>query len=164
MVESPAMNQASFTDAEFEQAKQEAESMYAKIGEVQCPYLGAKVAFNAKGLDHLKMKRWNHARSRSDQYVRLKLLHLAPEIIKKSHTLQGLDEGKKFERIKVHSRWEEKMIFVQYFEFIAVIKNRRMRIIVKKVDDGPYYFWSIVPYWKQGEFRRKMFEGDPETD
>lgn len=158
------MTEVVFTEAEFEQAKQAAEEMYAKIGEVPCPYLGAKVAFNAKGLDHIKMKRWNHARSRADQYVRLKLLHLAPEIIKKSHTLQGLDEGNKFERVKIHSRWENRMIFVQYFEFIAVIKNRRMRIVVKKVADGPHYFWSIVPNWKQGEFRKQIFEGNPETD
>ncbi len=38
----------------FEQAKQEAEAVYKSIGAVVCPYLKKKVAFNAKGLEHIK--------------------------------------------------------------------------------------------------------------
>lgn len=153
-----------FTEEEFVKAKSTAEATYEKIGEVRCPFLETTVSFNAKGLDHLKLKRWNHAREQKDQWVRLKLLHLAPEVIKKSHTLQGLDEVNKLERIKINSRWEMKSINVTYYEFISVLQGCRVRIVVKKVGDGPAYFWSIVPFWKQGADKKKLFDGDPEVD
>lgn len=153
-----------FTEEEFDRAKSIAEAIYEKIGSVRCPFLETTVSFNAKGLDHIKLKRWNHAREQKDQWVRLKLLHLAPEVIKKSHTLQGHDEVSKLERVKINSRWEMKMVSVTYYEFISVLQGCRIRIIVKKVADGPAYFWSIVPYWRQGAYRKKLFEGDPEVD
>ena len=158
------MSEINFTDAQFEEVKIAAESKYKQIGDVQCPFLQGVVSFDAKGLDHIKFKRWNHARVKKDQWVRLKLLHLAPEVIKSSHTLQGIDEGNKFERIKVNSRWEQKTLHVVYYEFISIVKGCRIRIVVKKVDSGQAYFWSIVPYWKQGVYKKKMFEGNPEID
>lgn len=158
------MAKVEFTNKEFAELKFKVEEEYKRLGKVQCPYLECEVVFNAKGIEHLKMKRWNHARPKKDQYTRLKLLHLAPEILKKSHTLQGVDEGKKFERIKINSRWEEKLMDVSYYEFIGVIKNCRLRIIVKQVGSSKPFFWSIVPYWRQGAYRKKMFEGDPESD
>jgi len=154
----------SFTKKEFDAIKLKTEESYKNIGEVPCPFLNDIVVFNAKGLDHIKMKRWNHARNEKDQFVRLKLLHLAPALLKKSHTLQGLDQGNRMERIKVNSRWESKMVLVSYHEFIGVLSGCRLRIVVKKVDGSPYYFWSIIPYWKQGNYRKKMFEGNPEED
>jgi hypothetical protein len=42
---------------DFERVRQEAEDRYATIGSVPCPYFdGEKVAFNAKGIRHLKFK------------------------------------------------------------------------------------------------------------
>jgi hypothetical protein len=89
---------------------------------------------------------------------------LAPAVLRKSHTLQGLDAGNKMHRVKVNGKWVERMVHVSYHEFISIISGCRIRIVVKKVDNGPYYFWSIIPYWKQGDYRKKMFEGNPESD
>jgi len=96
--------------------------------------------------------------------MRLRLLHLAPEVIKKSHTVQGILSGNRFERIKVNSRWETKMMYVTFYEFISIVKKCRVRIIVKQIGSARPYFWSIVPYWKQGDYGKKMFEGNPEED
>ncbi len=152
-----------FTEEEFDAVKAQAEAEYAKFPEVTCPAIG-KVAFNTKGLDHLRMKRWNHARPKGDQFGRLKLLHLAPEVLKKSHTIQGLDEGNRMERIKIRGKWKTVMQWVAYYEFISVLKGCRIRVVVKKVGTDQAHFWSIIPYWKQGEYRKKMFEGNPEED
>lgn len=110
------------------------------------------------------MKRWNHARVQEDQFMRLKLLDLVPKVLKKSHTVQGMDKGNKFERVKVSSRWETKMTYVEYHEFIAVLKAYRIRVIVKKIDNGPYFFWSLIPSWKQGSIKRQLFIGNLEED
>lgn len=153
-----------FTDQQFTEVRISAEETFKSIGEVFCPVLGHRVSFNSLGLNHLKMKRWNHARDRADQYTRLKLLRLAPGVLKMSHTIQGKLESKRFERIKVNSRWEQKMVHVSYYEFIAITHGCRLRVVVKQIDSGPIYFWSLVPYWKQGKQGKRMFEGNPEED
>lgn len=159
------MSKLVFTNKEFVDLRISAEESYKKIVEVFCPALKSKVAFNAMGLDHIKMKRWNHARERKDQFIRLKYLHLVPEIVKTSRTIQGKKSGNKIERIKINSRWDQKMVLVTYYEFISIVNECRLRIVIKQIDNGPLYFWSIVPYWRQGDGGgKKMFEGNPEED
>ena len=53
----------------FEEMKQIAEAHYRSVGEIVCPYFNKSVGFNAKGLDHIKMKGWNKTRLVSDQYL-----------------------------------------------------------------------------------------------
>ena len=150
----------------IEQSKKIGETFYKQIGEVYCPYFKERKVFNTHGLEHLKFKRREKARSEQDQYMRFKLLHLAPEILLLSHTLQGILQTKKFERIRVHSRTEMQLKPVDYYEFIAVIKRNRIKVIVKQVDKGEIMFWSIIPFWGVNEETRTrlLHEGIPEED
>lgn len=132
----------------FKKIKDEAEIFYKKIGKVHCPYLKDDVYFNSKGLEHLKFKERNKARSSQDQYVRLRLIKLAPEIIRSSHTLQEFYETKRFEQQNINSRWENRMIAVTYYGFIAIINNARIKIIIKEVFGGNKFFWSLIPFWR----------------
>jgi len=142
------MGKFNFKDEkDFEKVKDEAEKFYNTIGDVYCPYFKEKIAFNAKGLRHLKFKSNRKARPRKDQYSRLKIIYLAPEILKQSHTLQGIGQIKKFEEQKTNSRWERIMKEVKYYEFIAVINNVRIKVVVKEVLGGEKYFWSVIPCW-----------------
>ena len=150
----------------FEKAKKEAEDCYKNIQEIYCPYFKEKIAFNAKGWEHIKFKgRWK-ARSRHDQYIRLRLISLASQIIHDSHTLQGLYETHGFEHEKRNKRWDKILRKITYYEFIAVIKRSRVRIIVKQVEDEPKYFWSIIPFWKMDSMtsKRVIHSGRPEID
>lgn len=153
----------------FEKIKIEAEEFYKKLGEINCPYLEGKVSFNAKGLDHIKFKNWNKTRSMLDQHMRFRLLKLAPEIIKKSNTLQEFYETNRLERQKINSRWEQRVIRVKYYGFVAVMKNTRIKIIVKEIEGSARFFWSIIPFWKNrkdefsNKIKRILHEGDLET-
>lgn len=153
----------------FNKAKEEAEEFYKNIGEVYCPYLKDKVSFNAKGLDHIKFKDWNKTRLALEQYMRLKLLKLAPDIIKSSHTLQEFYETNRMERQKINSQWGRRMIRVKYYGFVAVIKNTRVKIIIKEIEGSQNFFWSIIPFWKNrkdefsNKIKRILHEGDLET-
>lgn len=52
-----------------------------------------------------------------------------------------------------------------FYEFIAVLDKVRVRVIIKQVANGPKYFWSIIPFWKNGQNgRRKLHYGSPEED
>ncbi|MEK7622075.1 MAG: hypothetical protein AAB415_02755 [Patescibacteria group bacterium] len=159
-----------FTIEKFNEVKRQAEVFYKTIGEVHCPYFQDKVTFNAKGLEHLKFQSKNHARSQADQYTRLKLIHLAPEVVKLSRTIQGMSHGNNFEYIRSNARTEFVIKNVSYYEFIAILEdrqeNKRVRVVVKQIENGPKYFWSIIPFWKMDKEnrKRKMNSGNLETD
>ena len=154
------------SDEKFNKKKSEAENYYKNIREIYCPYFREKIVFNAKGWEHLKFKTYRHARTRNDQYIRFKLLHLVPEIIKNSHTVQGIWTTKKLEFMNINSRWENIMKNVTFWEFIAVIEEVRVRIIIKQIEEGVKYFWSIIPFWKidTGTKRRFLYSGKPDID
>lgn len=161
------MGKFNFKDEkDFEAVKAEAEGFYGSLIEVHCPYFRERIAFNAKGLRHLKFKSDQQARLRDDQYARLKLLRRAPEVLKKSATVQGIWRTKRFEVQKTNSRWERMMKEVIFYEFIAVLDSVRVKVIVKEVQGGERHFWSVIPYWGIDKInsRRVLHSGDPEHD
>lgn len=154
---------------QFKKIKQEAENFYKTIDGVLCPYLKSKVNFNAKGLDHIKMKSWNKTRLVSDQYLRFKFLKLVPEVLKAAGTLQEFYETKNFERIKDSGQWQYIMKPVNYYGFVAIINKVKIKIIIKKVEGGQPYFWSVIPFWKMQKdeisqkIKKVFHEGNLET-
>lgn len=160
------MGKFNFKEEDFEKAKIKAEEFYDTIKEVHCPYFAEKIAFNAKGIKHLKFKTDQQARPRNDQYVRLKLVYFAPEVLKLSKTVQGISEKKKLEHRNINSRWEYVMKLVRHYEFIAVLNGVRVKVIVKEVEGGEKHFWSVIPFWgiDKETSRRVLYSGDPESD
>ena len=149
----------------FTRAKDTVECLYKSLGEIHCPYFNDTVAFNAKGLEHLKFKSKNHARSRSDQYARFKILKYAPDILKASRTIQGISEQRVFELNRSNHRNEQVLVEAMYYEFVAVIDHTRVRVVVKQVGTAPKYFWSVIPFWKVSHNgKRKLHYGSPEFD
>lgn len=161
------MGRFNFKDEkDFEKVAVDAEVFYVAIGEVRCPYFGEKIAFNAAGFKHLKFKSDKVARPRPEQYARLKLLNLAPQVLSLSRTVQGIWETKHFERIRIHSRTDTILKPVSYYEFIAVLESVRVKVVIKQVDGGQKFFWSIIPYWKIDSVnsRRVLHSGNLEHD
>lgn len=155
------------SDNKFNQVKKESIELYNSLDKVKCPFFSEYVAFNSKGLQHLKFKSWNKTRSTKDQYMRFKLLKYAPDIIRKSHTLQEYCEKRSLERIQINSRWEERAIGISYYGFIAIMNEIRIKIIIKETKGGERYFWSIIPCWKQDKSvlnKKILHEGDLEND
>ena len=79
-----------FTNTEFAEVQRRAEEQYHSLGSIRCPYFQDNVQFNARGFEHLRRKSWNRGRERRDQFMRLKYLARAPEILRLSHTVQGI--------------------------------------------------------------------------
>lgn len=161
------MGRFNFKDEkDFLAVKEKAEAFYHTIGSVRCPYFGENIAFNAKGIRHLKFKLDQQARPRQDQYSRLKLLHLAPEVLKLSRTVQGVWHTKRFEIQKTNSRWEKLLKPVSFYEFIAVLDSVRLKVIVKEVADGEKHFWSVIPFWgiDAENSKRILHSGHPDSD
>jgi hypothetical protein len=161
------MGKFNFKDeADLAAVKEKAETFYAGIGAVRCPYFGMNIVFNAKGIRHLKFKSDQRARPSEDQYSRLKLVHLAPKVISLSRTVQGIWYTKQFEVQKTNSRWERVLKDVSFYEFMAVLDNVRVKVIVKEVSGSEKYFWSVIPFWgiDKATSKRILHSGNPEHD
>jgi len=161
------MGKFNFKDEQdFGKVRMDAEAFYGTIGEIRCPYFGEKISFNEAGLKHLKFKSDEVARSHSEQYARLKLLVLVPQLLSLSRTVQGIWHTKHFERIRVHSRTDTILKPVSFYEFIAVLENTRVKVIVKQIENGQKFFWSIIPFWgiDKNNRRRVLHSGNPEND
>jgi hypothetical protein len=159
------MTPLAFTDDEFNQVLHKAQESYATLGKIYCPYFQNSVHFNAQGLEHLRRKTWNRGREQRDQFMRLKHLAIAPEILRSSHTVQGIQQTNEWERRKRHGRWEQLLVPVAYYEFVAVLRERRFKVIVKQLSGGERLFWSLIPFWRQSDFgKRILHDGDPSTD
>jgi hypothetical protein len=143
-----------------------AEECYRQIKSVYCPYLKESVSFNAKGLEHLKFKSRDKARSLPDQLIRLTHVDLAHKIVATSHTVQGIYQTGEEEELKTNGRWEKRLKRVLYYEFIAVLRGKRFKVIVKKVEGGQPHFWSIIPNWRIDKTvgRRLLYDGCPDQD
>ena len=154
-------------DINFENVKQKAEELYENIGKIKCPYFNEEISFNSKGIEHVKFKNKRKIRNRNDAFIRLKNIHLAPEILKISRTLQEKQSKHIFVEVKTNSRQEKILKKCDYFGFIAIIKDKsfekRLKVIVRQIEGGEKHFWSIIPYWKSNK-ELKLHSGNLEED
>jgi hypothetical protein len=151
-----------FTDEEFKRIRQRAEDQYRLVGSIRCPYFGEPVFFNSEGFRHFLFKSWNRGRDQHDQFMRLKHFVRAPEILRLSRTVQGIQSTQEWERRHKYGRWEHLLVSVTYYQFVAVLENRRFKVIVKQLPDGVRIFWSLIPFWRQTKNGvRIIHDGNP---
>lgn len=134
-------------EEDLEKLKEKTKEYYESIGRQYCPYFTVQVLFNSLGWVHLNFKNTMRSRNSKDQIVRLKLFKYVPEIIRRSGTLQGIRIIDEWERVKSHGEWVNKLQKVHYYEFIAVLNNRRVKVIIKETEGGEKIFWSVIPAW-----------------
>lgn len=148
----------------FDFVKSYSEELYKSFEPVRCPYFNELVYFTGQGLKHLKFKGERLERLLQDQYMRFKLLPMAPLVLKRSGTVQAVSSRQGFEFVRRNNKTESFVVQRMYYEFVAVVEDVRVRIIVKQIDGGQLFFWSIIPYWKMEGEIRAFHLGNPEND
>jgi len=158
-------------EEKFKEVRKKAKEFYDSLNRVYCPYLSENVNFNSEGFEHVLFKSWNRGRSKVEQYIRLRLLSKAVEVIKKSHTLQEYNEENMFVRQKINSRWEHRRKTVKYYVFIALFPDKgiRFKVICKQIEGGEPFFWSVYPSWRKkknilGNKQKIFYTGNLEED
>ena len=133
--------------------KAERRKFYNAIGVIQCPIIGADVWFTAQGFDHL-INESNSTyyktkpRLAGEQYLKLKCLEYAPEVIAKC--------------IKVTKKRNiQKMVkgvlkdALQYELVHEVAPGKKIRVIVEKVGNGKHKFVSIMWHDKKSKPKKR---------
>jgi len=129
----------------FNSRKKKAGEIYVKQKMIVNPYLQTKVILNSDGFHHLQFSD-RRERSKEEQLLKFSLLPLALDIIKKSATLQ--EYRKEPIRIRRPSKDGLSLTKIaEYFGFVAIVgeKKIKIRVIVRRIGDGNFTFWSVMP-------------------
>ena len=83
--------------------------------------------------------------------------------------MQEFDERRMLVRQKINSRWESRARVVRYYVFVAIINNARIKVIVKEIEGGAAFFYSLYPSWRvekneDGKKRKIFYSGNLESD
>jgi hypothetical protein len=153
----------------YQKSKENGQEFYNKINMVFSPALNEKIIFSADGFNHIIFKNPRSEREKSSQILRFKLLPLAKKLIEISTTYQEFEENIKEFLVKKHKKKVKENKTVRYWGIIAIIENRKIKIIIRKIgDNGLLHFWSIIPAWTTNKYRDTKFfttmKGSPEED
>ena len=137
-----------FSLENYELVKTEAKSVYNSLGCVKCNALGGQlVYFTAEGLNHLFYKHKSE-RPKQDQFMRLKVIDLVKKIIGMTTTIQEKDEKIQLFKVKMKKKSQEVSKIVKFWGFTAIIENKKITVVLRKVGEGKIHFWSVVPAWR----------------
>jgi len=153
----------------YEKLKEDAQNFYKEIGGIRFPALNSFIHFDSEGFNHIVFKKARSEREKSSQILRFKLLPLAKKLIEISTTYQEFEETLKEFEFKNHKKKIRKSKSVKYWGVIAIINNRKIKVVLRKIgDNGNIHFWSVVPAWVTNKYRDiKLFstmKGNPEED
>ena len=131
----------------YKKIKENAENFYKKIGRINCPAFNSEtVYFNSEGFNHLIYKKKSE-RSKNDQITKFKLLSIAKEIIFISTTFQEYDEGLAEITRKRFKKRVKETVAVRYWGLVAIVRNRKVKVIIRQIGNGQKHFFSVIPAW-----------------
>jgi len=132
----------------YKKEKLVSEAYYKTIGQVDCPFFWQPVTFNSDGFNHLQFSAGNE-RDKPAQMLKFNLLELAPNIVKKSGTIQ--EYRKQWGTIgRKKTNGSHAMKEIEYWGLIAIVKNKedkfiKIKVILRRVGTGNVIFWSVMP-------------------
>ncbi len=137
----------------FEEKKQKARQLYDAQRAIHNPYLDCDVILNSDGFHHLQFS-GRTERSKKEQLLKLRLLPLALETIRRAGTLQ--EYRRLLQPVGAPSgRGETVLKQVEYWGFVAILGPRespvKVRTVLRRVGGGKVIFWSVMP---ENKFRK----------
>jgi hypothetical protein len=151
---------------QFEQRKAKAKQLYDSKRTIFNPYLNCEVVLNSDGFHHLQFS-GRTERTKKEQLLKLRLLPLALETIRRAGTLQ------EYRRIlrpigTPSARGETAMKHFEYWGFIAILGKpeapMKLRTILRRIGNGNVIFWSVMPYNKFRRGEQRLSADDIEDD
>ncbi len=108
---------------------------YKSLEKVFCPYVDSDVLLTSSGFKHLIWKSNQVPRKTKDIEDRMEALDKLVTILSKSGTLQEFEQS------------EDR----KFYCFIAIVDNKKYKVVITKYNVNRYKFVSIIPKWKTGK-------------
>ena len=129
----------------FNQRREKVREIYFSKKSIYCPYFRCDVIFNSDGFHHLQFSA-RRERNKKEQLLKFNLLPLALKVIKNSGTIQEHRKG----IMNVGKAGKDgftKTKNVEYWGFVAIVGESEIKIrtIIRRVGDGNFVFWSVMP-------------------
>lgn len=122
--------------SKLQKLEKQIKAYYKTIHRVYCPYFEEEIAFNSQGFNHLLYVGPYQRRSAKDRFLRLKLFHLAPQMLKKAAIVQEYEERSSQGKITI------------YWGFIGILDGYKIKVVIRqKGANGSKHFYSFYPNW-----------------
>lgn len=132
----------------YAKSKLEAERLYRSFTPIKCRAIGNQtIYFNSEGFNHLLYKKGKE-RAKNDQMGRFKHLDFVPKILQLTTTYQEYEEKLQDFRVERHGKKITETKQVRYWAFVAIMHNKRIKVVIRKIGEGQIIFYSICPLWK----------------
>lgn len=152
----------------YKERREVAEHYYQSLQPILCPALEEEIHFGfSEGFHHIIFKNKATPRTHKDQIMRFGLLRRAVQLISISTTIQEYEELTQSVVKKKNKKKINEYRLIKYWGLIAIIGNRKIKVVLRKIGNGTIQFWSIIPAWVTNSKRDVKFitmKGDPETD
>jgi hypothetical protein len=147
----------------FNEKKEKARQVFSRHSTIYNPYFKREIILNSDGFHHLQFS-GRQERNKREQIFKFDLLPLALEIIKRSGTIQ--EYRRMLRPIGKRSLRNEAvpMKYVEYWGMVAIIGDRNIKTILRRIGDGDIIFWSVMPYSKIKNGKQKLFYGNIENE
>jgi hypothetical protein len=147
------------TDIEyFNKRREKAREIFLAQKTLYSPYFEENIVLNSDGFHHLQFSA-RRERNKREQLLKLNLLPLGLEIIRKSGTIQEYRKqlmliGKKSLRDGLAPTKE-----VEYWGLIAIVGGKRIKVrtVLRRIGDGNITFWSVMLYSKIKNGQQRLF-------
>lgn len=145
-------------ELEYHSIRENTFNYYSQREYIRCPALNNEIVhFTSEGFNHLIYKGDRSERDKSVQILKFNLFPRALEIIGLSTTYQEYDEGIKNVKKKKHKRTVIESATVKYWGLAAIIRNTRVKVIIRQIGNGQKHFWSVIPAWQKCHYRETKF-------
>ncbi|HVZ76273.1 MAG TPA: hypothetical protein VG934_03350 [Candidatus Paceibacterota bacterium] len=140
--------------ARYDEIRAEAEILYKAFRPVVCPALnGKEVHFSSEGFNHLIYRIPKQERNKRVQIMRFELLEKARELLGKTAFMQEFEEyyDRKKTWVRKQPRWEN--VIIRDIGFVGIVKGYRIKVVVRKIGEGRFQFFSVIPAWSTRYYR-----------
>ena len=141
----------------FNERREKAKMIFTSQNKILNPYFKTDIVLNSDGFHHLQFSA-RRERNKREQLLKFSLLPLALDVIKKSGTLQEYRNNLEAVGHKSKRDGSVKMKNVEYWTFIAIVGENKIkiRVILRRVGDGNIIFWSVMPHSKISNGKQKL--------
>lgn len=136
----------------IDRIRAKAKAKYDALGIVRCPALSGKVHFTSEGFNHLRYA-GKRERPINVQVMKLSLVGYINEILSITTTIQEHDERRELIHKKRYKKLSKEWSTIRYWGFVAIIRDKRIKVVVRQIDDGAFHFWSVIPAWKISRYQ-----------
>ncbi len=117
--------------------KERVKENYTKISRIYCGCVKEYVFFNAQGFNHLLYRFSGKPREINEQVYKLQLFKFVPGVVRSTVSIDEV-------RYEIGAASRKKNASMKKITYIAIIGPSKIKVILKKVGNGNFTFWSVM--------------------